>query len=112
MDWQQASATTRKITGRFAVSVMKHDVLVSGRSTATVLAVALAAALTAGKESRADAISDLLNGKKISITIRCENQTDQGGVSTASLNSKGNLLFKRGAGFKPLEFVNGKANWY
>jgi len=59
-------------------------------------------------ESRADALVDLLNGKKISFSVRCQNDVGQGGVFTASLNSKGNLIFDDRHP-KPVEIVNGRA---
>jgi hypothetical protein len=63
-------------------------------------------------ESRADAMVDLLNGKKISISVQCQGQVDQGGVWVASLNRQGNLIFKEGGlrgKAKPVEIINGRA---
>jgi len=54
-------------------------------------------------------VTDLLNGKKISMSIRCRrNQPSQNTVSGVSLNSQGNLMYSS-RGNVPLEIVNGRA---
>src|SRR5262245_41425122 len=74
--------------------------------TAAVAALSLFTVLV-GQQAGAESLSDLINGKKITVTIKCDYGKNMAGPLTLQMNAKGHVVYKHPS-CHDMELTDGK----